>query len=419
LERKTFILNFTSLALIQGTNFLLPLLLLPYLVSVLGMNNFGLISLAQAFVSYFIIITDYGFNITATREISQNRNQSSKLSEEVSRIIVTKFFLSAISFCMLVIVVSLVPGFSKNKLLYYLSFSMVLGQLLLPTWFFQGIEKMVYLTYLNLAGKISFTLLIILFIRQPQQYVYVNLLYGLGNMVSGIAGLWLMVKKFDIKFIIPGNFLLKTEIKKGWNVFISNFAINAYLNSNILILGFFVNEVILGYYSIAEKIILAFRQLLNVFFQSTYPQICQKALAGHKAIMQFFRLFFIPFLGVVIILSCILLLTAPHVTLLLAGKSIPQITQSIMLLSIVPIIVCLNIPAYQTLLAYDFQKGYMPVLLLGCFLNILLNLWLAGKWGMWGTIWSVIITEIFITAGLHISLQMNYPKQSLFNRLPS
>ena len=315
----------------------------------------------------------------------------------------------------MLVIVSLSPYFSQHKFLYYWSFLLVVGQVLIPTWFFQGLEQMKYLTYLNLVAKIIFTVLIFILITKPGDFIYVPILYSLGNIVSGIVALALMYQKFNIRFTYPSGFGFIKELKKGGYVFLSHFSINAYINSNLFILGLFANSIVVGYYSIADKILYVFRQILNVFFNATYPQACQKALINHFELKRFFKKYFYPFLSLTFFLCLLLFVLAESITVFLSGKSVPEITFAIRLLSFVPVITCLNIPAFQTLLAYNFQKSYLTVLAFFSILNIILNLLLAPAFSMTGTAISIILTETFITAGLYIILITRHKQQTIIN----
>ena len=183
-EKKRFLGNFLSLATLQGLNYILPLLTLPYLVRVLGAEKFGLIAFATAVVGYFIVLTDYGFNFSATREVANYRDDKNKLVEIFSSVMIIKVSLLLISFIILLFLIFFFEKIGNDALLYVLTFGSVVGQVLFPVWFFQGVERMKYITIINIISKTIFTVAIFLLVKQTSDYLLVPLLTSVGIIVA-------------------------------------------------------------------------------------------------------------------------------------------------------------------------------------------------------------------------------------------
>src|SRR3989338_2581887 len=110
-EGRVVMDNVTSLSGLQVITYILPIVILPYLFRVIGPEKFGLISFAQAFVQYFMILTDYGFSVSATKEISLFRNEHAKVSEIFSSVMMVKVALAFLSFLILGTIVYFVHKF--------------------------------------------------------------------------------------------------------------------------------------------------------------------------------------------------------------------------------------------------------------------------------------------------------------------
>ncbi len=377
------------------------------------MENFGRITVAQAIITYFNIITDYGFYITATKEISQNRNDKKIIGAIYNEVLTTKAVLLAFSFIVLICLVTLIGDTSSKSLLYYLSFTLVIAQAIFPVWLFHGLEDMKYITLVNSISKVLSVILIVLFVTGEEDYIYINFFLGLGTILAAGFSFVFIKIKYGLVFQLSSLAKVVHHLREGKDIFISNFAVNLYSNSNILILGLFATVEIVGFYSIAEKIINAVRQLLGVYFQAIYPSMCNMVTSTKQRILDFTLRLHLPFTLAIFLLCSGIYFFAEELTIYFSGTSTHQIVTLIRLLSFVPFIVALNIPSNQLLLIYDYKEKYRATLLFGSVLNLLLNTVLSYFYQAQGTAIAVILTEIFITAALIVALEIKNPVYKL------
>ena len=295
-ELKRLKSNFLALSFLQATNYLLPLITLPYLIQVLGIEYFGLLAFATAVIAYFAILTDYGFNLTATKEISLHREDKNKIIEIYSSVMSIKFILLIISFLILCTLVFTFQRLAEHWEIYLLTFGSVLGQVLFPIWVFQGMEKMKYITYLNIVSKLIFTIAIFVFVQQQSDVYLVPLFFSLGSIIAGLLSLYLIKQDFNIKFQLQKQETLKFYLIDGWHVFLSRFYVSLYTTTNVLLLGLFTNNLAVGYYSIIERIVLAIGGMFQPLNQTIYPYLVKKQKECFTTFVQFLKKISIIFL---------------------------------------------------------------------------------------------------------------------------
>jgi len=403
---KRIMSNMLSLFSLQGLTYILPLLTFPYLTRVLGPANYGLIAFATAFIGYFQLFTDYGFNLSATREISLNREDKTKVSKIFSSVMVTKTFLMILSFIIMTTVVLSFDKFRSHWILYFFTFGMVIGNLLMPSWFFQGMERMKYISMLNMGAMLIFTASIFIFIRQASDYIYVPLINSIGAITMGIIALRIIRKDFGVNFILPCLKDIKNQMQKGWHLFISTLGISLYTTSNTFILGFFVSSTIVGYYAVAETLMKALQGLISPISQSIYPYFSKlQSENSLRAKGELKKILLI--IGVLTLtLSVVLVFCAPLIIKILAGQ---KYLHSIPLLQVMVFIVFAvgvnNILGVQGLVAFGYEKYFSKTVIFAGLLHLIVLISLILLLGSLGAAIAVVITELIICVIEYILLR--------------
>ena len=393
-DKKRLISNFFSLFILQGANYILPLLTLPYLVRVLGVEKFGLISFATATMSYLLVLSDFGFNLSATREISIHRDDPQKIGEVFSAVMLIKLMLVAVGLLALVILVFSVEKFRQDALVYLFSFGTVIGQAIFPIWFFQGMERMKYITYVNILAKVLFTAAIFVFVHKKEDYLLVPVLTSLGYIVAGSWSLLLVKRNFGIRMRRVSANVLRYYFKDSSQYFISRVSVSIYTSSNAFVLGLLTNNTTVGIYVMAEKLYMAFQSAYQPLMTVIYPYV-----AKQKRIDVFKKIFTVVTAVNTLGIGILLLVTAQLLALIF-GKSVDPATNDVLrVLLLAAVIVVPSI-----LMGYPFlgALGHAKHANLSVIYGAVLHFFLLGMLIAVGHIeavyvaFAVLITESFV-----------------------
>lgn len=275
-EAKTVAGNFMWLSLLQVAGYVFPLITMPYLARVIGVEGFGKIAFASAIMVWIQTIADWGFNLTATRDVAQNRENPQKVSEIFSNVLWARCLLMVVSFIVLLILIVAIPQFKENSDVILVSFLMVPGHILFPDWFFQAVERMKYTTILNVIMKLIFTLAVFIFIKDKDDYILQPLFTSLGFVVSGAIALYIIINRWKVKLYKPNWENIKYTIKSTTDVFINHLAPNLYNSLSVVLLGFFGGGVANGIYDGGNKFFAIICNLLNTITRAFYPFLSRR-----------------------------------------------------------------------------------------------------------------------------------------------
>lgn len=320
LKKNKLIKNFSYLTIIELSNYILPLITIPYIVQVVGIEYFGIITFAYALITYFQLIVNYGFRLIATKYISINRDDINKISKYFWTIIFSQLLL--LIFCIIIFSFILInlPQLSDEKFIFIYSFGLVISTIIFPIWFFQGIEDMKYIAIFNMIARTIYTILIFIFIQNKTDYELIPLINSCSFIFIGVASLIFIKIKFNLPFYFPNFKEIKEQFIEGWYIFISTIASNFYTTTNTVILGFMTNYTVVGIYSLAYTVSSSITKIIKIFNQVIYPHLAK--IGNNKELLlkktnHFFKFYF----SILIISSIFLFIFSDLIINILFGEN--------------------------------------------------------------------------------------------------
>ncbi|WP_395074245.1 oligosaccharide flippase family protein [Flavobacterium sp.] len=256
---KELIVNSVYLYFGQGINFILPLLVLPYLIKTLSSQSFGIYSFAFAFTQFSLLFVDFGFNISATKNIAENVLNPKKTKMTFWNVTSVKCFFMLVSLLFTFTILLSFSKFSYYKEAVLINFITVIGTILYPTWLFQGINKLKAMTIINIISKLITYPFVFIFVTNSTDFLQAIFIQSLSFLVAGLLSLIYLIKYQ--KFLFEGGVynvkkhFMKNEIKDSFSIFLSNSSISLYTNSLTIFLGFFYTPNSVGIFSSMERLI--------------------------------------------------------------------------------------------------------------------------------------------------------------------
>ena len=407
---KKILTNTFSLVILKGSNYIFPLVLLPYLIRVLGVEGFGLLAFATATVNMLRGFVSYGFDLSGTQLISRNYNKKEKLIKIFNSILIVKFLLALCLFIFLLSLVFFVDKLHLHWEIFILTALLMFTDVLFPIWFFQGMEKMKIITYLKISHKSLFVLLILIFVNNQNDIFLVPLLDAIGAFIVGIIALKIVREDFNMVFKKQKYIQIIFQLKYGWHVFLSKIAVILYTSLNTFVLGLLTNNESVGYYSLAEKIYMAIRGLYSPFIQALFPYLSKLYLKNQSKYFLLVKKITIGYFLSLVLISCLLYSFSSEIVYLISGKNI---INTINILNILSISVVFSIGSLYSIFLIIKNQGKIlsKITFISMLFNVLFVYPLISLYGIYGLAYLFLSVQIFQTL-----LQLKYNKEIFLKR---
>lgn len=393
--------NASALYLIHLAGYVVPLISFPYLLRVFGPAAFGAYAFAIAIARYGLLVTDWGFAYTATRDLSQERSRGASVNRTFSATMTGRLVLLGACAVLLAVLTVFVPRFSEDAALYWAVFAGVAGSALLPIWLFQSFERLPLVAGIQLASRVVATSLIFVLVQSPADVDVALWLWSAPWIASAAVALWVIRKKLGVRWVRTAPAEWWQAIRGGAAVFISLAAASLYTVANVVFLGLLANDTEVGYFAAAETVIIAAVGLLGPISQVLFPRSAQAAEGGAKQALAYARVIAPVIMGIGLLLSVGVLVAAPFVGPLVFGPDFDHSVTLLQIMSIIPFAVAVaTVLGPQLMLTLRMDSRYASVVIAGGVLNVVLTLALVPVFLATGTAIAAAIAEGAIVLGL-------------------
>ena len=338
LNNKKIAENYASMTFIQGANLVISLLLYPYLIRILGKEPYGSYVLAVAVISFFSLFVGFGFNMPALKQISLNQNNLEKRQEMVSFVFTAKAILSFFALIVLILLIIFVPFFRTNYILYLIIFAPVCFEFFFPIWYFQGMQKMKVVTFIQVGVKILSIPFIFLFVKKTSDLLILASIYSSVNIICAITSAFYLKIKENIVFRFVKTGKLKTLFKESLPLFWTSLMITVKLEGTTLLIATFISVADVAIYDLAQKII----KIVQMATLSINTALFPKAVAATKELVK--KIIF--YEGLIGIIAIILLTLSGYPLILLLGGSTMTAAYPLMLILSVTLITWMIVNCY-------------------------------------------------------------------------
>lgn len=382
----------------QAINLISPLLVIPYLISICGESGLGKVGVGYSFALIAIVLVDYGSYINGTKEISINRADRLIIEEKFTTIYASKLILIISVLFLSTLILYFVPFFSKDFTQLFLSLLIVIGQFINPSWFFQGIQNFKWISGINILSKVIYIGLVFLFIKAPEDYIYANVFFGLGLIISSLLGFIWICKEYSISFKHISFSKGLELIKKEFSLTVSQLFFSFYQYAPIILISYIAGDFMAGQYRVVDQIIMIFRTYFQMFFNFIYAEICLKIYKNKSdGIKWWFKINGLNYLMIVGMLFGFCFLAEN-----ILGFFKVKMNTEIDLIDLfrvgllIPIFMGISFALKQLMFAFDKNRSYVKITILSTIVGLLGMFLLINKIGLVGSFISIITIEFSI-----------------------
>ena len=398
-DTQTFLKHLCHLFFLKRVSRALPLITIPLLARTIGIEQLGIIKFIEAISSYFLAVISYGFRYTATQQIAQYKENKRVVGQLLGTVYTLK--LVAIVLCLVVAggLILCVPKIQQFQTYFWTYFLVVIIHMLFPSFVFQGLDKMPWMTLTKLLAKGVLLTGVIMFIRSPADALLYHIFLGIVDLLQLIIALYATYYLWGIRIRAPTRSMMALQLRQGLHIFLSQLSITFYTRLPAIFLGFLVNPSSVAIYLLGVKAVRFITIMVDPFTRALFPLAHKKLAESLPAGIRFISKLAMGSLAMLVALGGCYWLLATAIVQLLAGKVIQDAVWILKLHAFLPCMVILsNILGMGLLIPMGAGRKYTLVSWTTGLLCVGLHLALVPQLRARGAALAILLCEGFSTA---------------------
>ncbi|MBY8275702.1 oligosaccharide flippase family protein [Vibrio fluvialis] len=403
--KSVVIRNASALYLVKISGYLIPLFTLPYLARVLGPEYFGYSAIAMAVAQYFIIFSNYGFDLTATGRIARYPGKIKKISNVFWHVILIRLGAFIVGLIVITFIYVCSPIDEVLRKCLFAAYFIVLGTSIYPQWLFQGMQNLSYISIVTTVIRLISIPLIYTCVNSKDDlliYLWINTSI---NICIGLFSLYVVFNKGWIVRVKLSARYTRALLLNGWHIFISIMSTTLYTSSITVVLGILVGPASVGAFASANKLTQMAQSLYQPVAAAVYPKVVSALSVDKQSITPIVKRLFLFQILTGGVIFFIFFIFSEEIIYLVFGSEFYSSVDILKVLSITPLLIGLsNIAGVQILIPLGYRKEFSKIIVISGIIGLIFSIFGSFYYSALGAAFAVAFTELLVLVLMVLSL---------------
>jgi PST family polysaccharide transporter len=438
LSKDRTIRSAVGLLVLQVFTFLVPFLSLPWLARVLGAESMGVLLYWQSLALWGAMVVEYGFTLVGSRAVAQRiartdaplhtlsaapadpvspaepggadvlalvekpephaasqRSDRALHAETASHVLSARLLLSGFVLLGMVGVWFAVPSYSTDLRLPIWAVVLAVGQGLMPSWFFRGLERLMPIVAATVISRTLSTVLTLLLVQQAEQAWLALALQALFVVAATGVTTWMLYRR--VAWRAPRWGAAWQGLREAWDVFLINAASSIYGAASPFLLGLLSTPIAVAHWATAERLNRIFGNVFGTISAAAFPRISAELVRSPRTAARMATWLVVASAALSTMVAIPLAVAAPLVVQVLYGSEYAPAAQVLRILSLQLVFSSISrVLGTLWMIPMGMERALNRIVIGAGLIFLLLALFLAPTRGAWGMAIAFILAEGFI-----------------------